>query len=171
MNMPDKNTCILSYSNSQEVLQAIRKLQANNFNLSTVSIIGNGNDKNECVVGIYRKAGQTRFYGAQAMFWESLWQTFDGELFLMVPESESLTAAGLIVSLLVKEQDDVDIHGFSVLGAALFKMGVPGESIHQYESAIKAEKILLIVNARRTEVERSCEILHSESQRATVHLA
>jgi len=169
--MAEKNTCILSYATSKDALKAIRKLQAKNFNLSAVSIIGNGRHKHERAVGIYSKAGRTYFHGAQVMFWESLWQTLDGELFLMVPELESLAAAGFIVQLLIKEPGDVDIHGFSVLGAALFHMGVPGDAISQYESAIKAGKILLIVNAKRADVERSCEILHSEMQQATVHLA
>ena len=169
--MPEKNTCILSYISSKDALHAIRKLQAQNFNLAAVSIVSNGNYKKEHAVGIYTKDGSTHFQGAQSMFWESLWQHLNGELFFVAPELELLVAAGFIVELLIKEQGDVNIHGFNVLGAALFNMGVPGDSISQYEAAIKAGRILLIVNDKRDEVERSCEILHSEMQQATVHLA
>jgi len=169
--MPEKNTCILSYISSKDALQAIGELQAKRFDLATVSIVANGHNKKECAVGIYSKAGRMYFYGAQCMFWESLWQILDGELFLMVTELESITAAGFIVQLLIKEQGDIDIHGFTVLGAALFHMGVPADSVKQYESAIKAGRILLIVNGKRADVERSCEILHGEMQQATVHLA
>ncbi|RKZ57348.1 MAG: hypothetical protein DRQ44_15865 [Gammaproteobacteria bacterium] len=169
--MPDKNTCIFSYTTPNDALQAFRKLQAQNFNLTAVSIVGNGRYKKEHAVGIYTKDGRSHFQGAQAMFWESLWRNLDGELFIVVPERASLAATGGIVQLLIKEQVDVDIHGFSVLGVALFNMGVPADGIAQYEAAIKAGKILLIVNGKRGEVERSCEVLHSEMQQATVHLA
>jgi len=170
-DMPEKNTCILSYISSKDALHAIRKLQAQKFNLAAVSIVGNGYHKEEHAVGIYTKDGTTHFQGAQSMFWESLWQKLNGKLFLALPGQASLVAAGAIVRLLVKEQGDVDIHGFNVLGAALFNMGVPVDSISQYEAAIKAGRILLIVNDKRDEVERSCEILHSDMQQATVHFA
>lgn len=171
MNIPEKNTCILSYTNTKDAGQAIEKLQAQNFNMAVVSIVGNGNHEEENAIGIYTINGNKHFQGAQANFWESLWQQLNGELFLMLPGLGSLAAAGSIVPLLVKGHDATDIHGFTALGIAFFTMGVPVDSISQYESAIKAGKILLIVNAKRGEVERSCEILHSEMQQATVHLA
>lgn len=170
--MPEKNTCILLYTTYEDVWQAVKKLQAQNFNLTAVSVVGNANDKEEQVVGVYTNDGNKHFQGTQAAFWQSLWEILDGELFFVTPELSSLFAAGAIVPLLVKEKDDIDIHGrFSALAATLFSMGVPANSIRQYEAEIKTGNILLIVNSKRADVERSCEILHSEMQQATVHLA
>ncbi|RKZ68772.1 MAG: DUF1269 domain-containing protein [Gammaproteobacteria bacterium] len=170
--MPEKNICILLYTIYEDVWQAVKKLQAQNFNLTAVSVVGNANDKEEQVVGVYTNDGNKHFQGTQAAFWEDLWKILDGELFFVIPELGALSAAGSIVPLLVKDKDDIDIHGrFSALAAALFSMGIPANSIRQYEAEIKAGKILLIVNDKRSEVERSCEILHSERQQATVHLA
>jgi len=171
VNIIGKNTCILSYTSTGDVESAISRLQAQNFNLAAVSIIGNGCSQKEHTAGIYIKDKNIHFQGLQAIFWEKLWKQLKGKLFIELPGLGSLTAAGFIVQLLVKEHDEIDIHGFSALGTAFFIMGVPGESITQYEAAIKAGKILLIVNAARAEVERSCKILHSEKQQATVHLA
>ena len=169
--MPETNTCILSYTSTEEVEKAIRKLQAEKFNLATVSIIGNGEQCEDDVVGIYTRGRNIHFHGKQEKFWEHLWQQFDGALLLVIPDIGVLVATGRIVPLLVKENEDIDIHGFSSLGVALYDMGVPVESISRYEQTVKAGNILLIVNARRIEVEHCCRILHSEIQQATVHLA
>ena len=45
------------------------------------------------------------------------------------------------------------------MGAALYSIWVPRESILNYETAIKANKILLIVHGSRGEVERAADIL------------
>ena len=171
MNMPEKNTCIMSYTSTREAGKAVRKLQEKQFDMTAVSVVGNGSHHEENVVGIYSSEGNRCFRGSRADFWEYLRQLLNGELFLSVPGRDSIVAAGSIVQLLAEEHDCIDIHGFSVLGAALFTMGVPVESIKQYEAAIKSGKVLLIVNAERNEVESSCEILHSEKQQVTVHLA
>jgi len=171
MTITEKNTCILSYTSINDAVQAVRKLQVQNFNLASVSVVSHGDYPEKHTVGIYMKDGDIHFQGVQEKFWESLWQRLNDKLFLVLPDLGSLVAAGAIVRLLVKQHDDIDIHGFSRLGIALFTMGVPGGSISQYEAAIKAGNILLIVNAKRSEVEHSCKILHNEKQRATVHLA
>jgi len=171
--MSEKNTCILLYPNYQDVWQAIRTLQVQNFNLQTLSIAGSAISEEEHVAGIYMEDnGCIHFRGAQAVFWENLLQLFNGELSLALSGQGALVIVGAIVRLLRQEQDDLDFHScLNAFDVVLFNMGIPGDSISQYKTAISAGNILLIVNARRKEVERSCEILHSETQQATVHLA
>jgi len=169
--MPKKNTCILSYSSTKDVRQAIDDLLAHGFDLDKVSIVGNEYNRGVHAIGFYLKGGVMHFQGGQSVFWNDMWQQFNDKLFFVMPDQSVLLATGCIVRLLVKERSDIDIHGFSVLGTALFSMGVPNDSINQYEADIEVGKILLIVNAGRDEIEKSCEILHSETQRATVHLA
>jgi len=171
-DVPEKNTCILLYPTYGDVWQAVKKLQAQKINLATVSVVGKANDKEEQVIGVKANGGKKYFRCTQVKFWQRLRKILDGELSFITPEFDALSAAGAIVLLLVKEKDDIDIHGqFSAFAAALFSMGVPANSIRQYETEIKTGKILLIVNSKRAEVERCCEILHSEMQRATVHQA
>ena len=170
--MPEKKTCILIYTTYEDVWQAVKKLQAQKFNLAVVSVVGNANPQEEQVVGLYTNDSYKNLTATHSAFWQSLWEILGGELFFVAPEYDTLSAVGAIVPLLVKEKDDIDIIGrFGALAAALFSMGVPESSVRQYEAEINAGNILLIVNSKRTEVERSCEILHSEMQQATVHLA
>jgi len=171
MNLPEKSTCILSYISPKDAEQAMNKLQAQNINMAGVSIAGKGSYQQECAIGLYIQNGCVHFKSTQAKFWENIGNVLNDKLFLLVLELGPLMVAGFIVNLLVKEHDDTDIQGFSVFGRVLFSLGVPVENINQYEAAIKSGNILLIVHAECEEVERSCEILHSETQRATVHLA
>ncbi len=170
--MPEKKTCILIYTTYKDVWQAVKKLQAQKINLAAVSVVANTNQQEEQVDGLHTNDSYKNLTATQAEFWQSLWEILDGKLFFVAAEFDSLSAVGAIVPLLVKKKDDIDILGrFGVLAAALFSMGVPENSVRQYEAEINAGNILLIVNSKRTEVERSCEILHSEMQQATVHLA
>ncbi len=170
--MPEKKTCILIYTTYEDVWQAVKKLQAQKINLAAVSVVANTNQQEEQVDGLHTNDSYKNLTATQAEFWQSLWEILDGKLFFVAAEFDSLSAVGAIVPLLVKKKDDIDILGrFGVLAAALFSMGVPENSVRQYEAEINAGNILLIVNSKRTEVERSCEILHSEMQQATVHLA
>ncbi len=170
--MPEKKTCILIYTTYEDVWQAVKKLQAQKINLAAVSVVGSANPQEEQVVGLYTNDSYKDLTVTQAAFWQSLLRILGGELFFVAPEFDSLFAVGAIIPLLVKKKDDIDILGrFGILAAALFSMGVPEDSVRQYEAEINAGNILLIVNSKRTEVERSCEILHSKIQQATVHLA
>jgi len=170
--MSEKKTCILIYTIYEDVWQAVKKLQAQKINMAAVSVVGNANPQEEQIVGLRTNDRYKNLTAMQAAFWQNMLGILDGELFFVDPEFDSLSAVGAIVPLLVKKNDDVDILGqFGVLAAALFSMGVPENSVRQYEAEINAGNILLIVNSKPTEVERSCEILHSEMQQATVHLA
>lgn len=170
--MSKKNACVLLYPNYQDARQAVEKLQTQNFNMKTVSIIGKGDASLQQHFGTSAIDKQVGFHNISARWRESLWNIPGGVLFFTLADFGALVAAGSIVALLMQEKNDMDINkGFTVLATALFNMGIPGESIKQYEEAVKAEKILLTVNGVRSDVEQACHILHNETQQATVHIA
>jgi hypothetical protein len=60
--------------------------------------------------------------------------------------------------------------GFSALGAALASIGIPENSILQYEESLKAGKFLLILHATPQEVERAKDRLdNSQATETTIH--
>jgi len=170
--MPEKNTCILLFTTYEDVWQAIKTLQAHKFNLKDVSVLANKNDENEQLPGLDTNNVSKYLQDAQTDFWEKLCKLLDVELYFLMSELSTLCATGGIVSMLQQDKSDTDIEGqFSALAEALFNMGIPANSIRQYETEIISGAILLIINSKRDEVERSCEVLHNTKQRATVHLA
>ena len=53
----------------------------------------------------------------------------------------------------------VVVGGLSALGAGLFSMGIPKDSIVKYETAVKADKFLLVVHGTADEAAKAKEIL------------
>ena len=64
------------------------------------------------------------------------------------------------------------VGGLSVLGAALWGMGIPKDSILRYETALKADKFLLILHGNKEETQRVKSILETtKAEESTLHAA
>lgn len=167
-----KNTCVLLYSNQQATEQGIEELHTQTFNMETVSVLGKGFQNDERAIGLYTSGEQLRFSGVQTTLWQKLWTQLSGASFFWLADFGPLAVAGPIIRLLVEGQESIEVGGgFTALGEALFSMGIPRDSIVDYETAVKAGKILLIVHGARSDVEHACHILHSETQQVAVHMA
>ena len=60
--------------------------------------------------------------------------------------------------------------GITALGAGLYSIGVPKNSIVQYETEVKNGKLLLVVHGTADEVERAKELLdQSKANLTAVH--
>ena len=60
----------------------------------------------------------------------------------------------------------VVVGGLSAIGAALYSLGIPKDSVINYETAIKAGKFVVIAHGTADEVERARNILHSAGRPA-----
>jgi hypothetical protein len=68
--------------------------------------------------------------------------------------------AGPIIALILSALEGaVVIGGLSVIGAGLFSIGIPENSILEYEEDLSAGKFLLIANGSIEEVSNASEIL------------
>ena len=62
--------------------------------------------------------------------------------------------------------------GLSALGAGLYSIGIPENSIVQYEAALKADKFLLLAHGSPDEVAKARDIMQTMNPiRITVHAA
>nr|WP_218780304.1 hypothetical protein [Crenothrix polyspora] len=60
--------------------------------------------------------------------------------------------------------------GLTALGGALASIGIPEDSVIQYEAALKADKFILIVHGSIDEVVKARNILmENKAEEATVH--
>lgn len=169
--MIEKNTCVVCYKSIDEVDEAICKLVADEFDMRSVSIIGDKTHYETYVVSHRAdKSADLRVDGVAPSKTYPKY-AFANAVLLDIPGLGTLMAAGSIVVLLHADNSDIDIHGLDPLGLTLFSLGIPVVSVIRYEDAIRGGELLLIINANRVEVERSCNILHNELRRATVHLA
>ena len=61
------------------------------------------------------------------------------------------------------------VGGFSALGAVLFSIGIPKDSVIEYEEALKADGFLIVANGQAAEMVRAKTILESVNAKKFDH--
>ena len=85
-----------------------------------------------------------------------------GAAFFFIPGIGPILVAGPLVAWIVAGLEGaVVVGGLSVLGAALYSMGIPKNSIVTYETALKSDKFLLVAHGTAEEVAKARDILQT----------
>jgi hypothetical protein len=156
--MPDAAISIFTDHNAAEA--AIRKLAGAGFAMQNLSIIGQGYHTEEKVTGFYSTGDRVRFWGRQGAVWGGLWGLFTAGMFLTIPVVGSVVVLGAFAAtLMIAIENALVIGGLSALGAALYSMGVPRDSVVAYEAAVKADGFLVMAHGTEGEVARARAIL------------
>ena len=94
-----------------------------------------------------------------------------GSAFFFVPGVGPLLVAGPLVAWIVGALEGAAIMGgMSALGAALVSIGIPQDSVLQYEESVKAGKFLLILHGTPEEVDRAKDRLdNTQATETSVH--
>jgi hypothetical protein len=94
-----------------------------------------------------------------------------GSAFFLIPGLGPILAAGPVVTWIVAALEGaVLVGGVSALGAGLFSLGIPKDSILKYEESVKAGKFLLIAHGTADEVQRARNILqNSGAEQINLH--
>jgi len=172
--MTSKNNCVAVYKTHAEVEAAVKELERAGFTMKNLSVIGKGYHTEEHPIGYYNTGDRVKFWGKQGAFWGGLWGLLFGSAFFWIPGVGPLAVAGSLTSTLVGGASGaVMTGGLTALGAALFSIGIPKDSIVQYEEAIKVDKFILICQGTHEEVERARDIIDSDScaENVSVHIA
>ena len=100
------------------------------------------------------------FRSKTGAFWGGLWGLLFGSAFFWVPGLGPLLVAGPLVSWIIGALEGaVLVGGLSAVGAGLYSLGIPKNSILQYETALKTGKFVLIAHGSLDETTRAKEIL------------
>lgn len=145
---------------------AVKALGAAHFDITKVSVIGRGFHTEEQVAGFYNSRDRIRFWGKYGAFWGGLWGMLMGGIFMTIPFVGPVIVAGhLAVLVLATVEGAVVVGGLSAIGAALYGLGIPKDSVLHYEEAIKEDRFMVIVHGTANEVEQARGILQSTSPR------
>ncbi len=156
----NNNSCVALYSAHDQAEEAVRVLQKAAFDIKKVSIVGKGYHREEHPIGFYNTGDRIRFWGAQGAFWGGVWGLLVGAALFWIPGLGPVVMAGPVVAALVGAlKGAVAVAGLSALGAALYSIGIPKDSIIRYETALKSDQYLIILHGNQTEVERAHEVL------------
>jgi len=158
--MTEKNSCVGIYNTHQEAEQAIKDLDKAGFDMKKLSIVGKGYHSDEDAIGYYNTGDRVKFWGKQGAFWGGLWGLLLGSAFFWLPGVGPLAVGGPLVASIVGGLEGAALTGgLTALGAALYSIGIPKDSIVIYETALKADKFLVIVHGTKDEVARAADIL------------
>lgn len=161
MNTTTMNNAVVAvYKTHPQAENAVKELQSSGFDMTKLSIAGRDYHTDEHVVGYYNSGDRMKAWGTTGAFWGGIWGMLFGSAFFFVPGVGPLLVAGPLVGwILGALEGALVVGGFSALGAALYGMNIPKNSILQYETALKAGKFVVIAHGTSDEVERARDII------------
>ncbi|OHX11222.1 DUF1269 domain-containing protein [Chromobacterium sphagni] len=162
--MEHANLAVYVYNTHVEAEDAIRFLSKAGFDVKKLSVIGKGYHSEEHPVGFYTLGDKMKAWGSVGAFWGGLWGLLIAPAVFFLPGLGLVAMAGPVVSALVGALEGaVVVGGLSALGAALTKVGVSAEQAIKYETALKADKYVLVVHGGMEDVARAHSILDVSS--------
>jgi hypothetical protein len=139
---------------------AVKKLVAAEFEMKNLSVVGKGYHSEEKVVGFYNFGERVAFWGSRGAVWGGLWGLFFGGLFVTLPVIGSVVVLGSLAAIVVSGiESAVVVGGAGALGAALYSLGIPKNSVIQYETALKADGFLVMAHGSAEDIARAKAIL------------
>ena len=112
------------------------------------------------VLGFYNAGDRVKFWGKLGAFWGGMWGLLFSSALLVIPVVGHVIVLGALASALVSGAAGAAVTGgLTALGAALYSIGIPTDSIVTYETALKADKFLLVVHGAPEEVLRARDLL------------
>jgi hypothetical protein len=158
MEQPD--TVVAVFNEHAAAEAAIKQIAGAGFAMKQLSVVGKGYHTEEKVVGFYNTGDRVRFWGTRGAVWGALWGLFFGGLFITTPVVGPLVMLGYVAATAIAVIENAAIlGGLSALGAALFSIGIPKNTVLDYEAAVKADGFLVMVHGTAAEVARAKAIL------------
>jgi hypothetical protein len=158
--MEKTDTVVAVFDGHPAAEAAIRQLAGAGFAMKQLSIVGKGYHTDEKVVGFYNTGDRIRFWGTRGAVWGALWSLFFGGLFITIPVVGPLVMLGYVAAAAIMAiENAVILRGLSALGAALFSIGIPKNTVLQYEAAVKADGFLVMAHGTAEDVARAKAIL------------
>jgi hypothetical protein len=154
------DTVVAVFTRHEDAEAAVRKLSSSGLDMTHFSIIGKGFHSEEKVVGFYNIGDRIKFWGKNGAFWGGIWSLFFGGVFVTLPLIGSVMVLGHLASIVVAAIEGALVFGgLSALGAALFSIGIPKDSVIEYEQAVKTDGYLVVAHGSGEEMMRSKAIL------------
>jgi uncharacterized membrane protein len=158
--MTQRNSVVAIFKTHIGAESAVKDLQQEGFEMKNLSIVGKDFETDENVVGYYNTGDRMKYWGKLGAFWGGFWGLLFGSAFFVIPGVGPLLMAGPIVGWIVGALEGaVVVGGLSALGAGLYSIGIPQDSILQYETEVKSGKYVLIAHGTDIETAHARNII------------
>jgi uncharacterized membrane protein len=170
--MTDTNAVIAVYDNHSAAEDAVKELQKSGFDMKKLSVVGKDYHSDEHVVGYYNAGDRMKYWGKWGAFWGGFWGLLFGSAFFWVPAIGPVLVGGPLVAWIIAGLENaLVVGGLSAIGAGLYSIGIPRDSIVTYETAIKAGQYLVVAHGTSDEVAKAKNILNaSKATQVTDHV-
>jgi uncharacterized membrane protein len=169
--MFETNSVVAIYDTHTQAEDAVKELQRSGFDMKKMSIVGKDYHTDEHVVGYYNTGDRMKYWGKLGAFWGGLWGMLFGAAFFAIPGVGPVLVAGPLVAWIVGALEGAAVvGGLSALGAGLYSIGIPKDSVVKYEAALKSDKFLLLAHGTAEEVAKARDILQTtDATEVAVH--
>jgi uncharacterized membrane protein len=158
--MAPLNSVVAIYETHVQAEEAVKELQEAGVDMKSLSIAAKDTHADEHVVGYYNAGDRMKYWGKIGAFWGGFWGLLFGSALFAIPGIGPLLVAGPLVGWIVAGLEGaVVVGGVSAVGAGLVSIGIPKDSVLEYEVALKSDKFLLIVHGTADEVDKAKEII------------
>jgi uncharacterized membrane protein len=158
--MTNNEPAVTVYNTHAEAEEMVKALQKAGFDMKKLSIIGRDYHTEDNVVGYYNTGDRMKYWGKMGAFWGGFWGLLFGGAFFWVPGIGQVLAAGPVVTAIVGALEEaVVVGGLGVIGAGLYGIGIPKDSVLKYETALKSNKFVVIAHGTPDEISRAKQIM------------
>ncbi len=158
MEKDDATVAVFADHNAAET--AVKKLAQAGFDMKALSVVGRGFHTEEKVVGFYNTGDRIKFWGTRGAFWGGFWGLFFSGVFITTPVVGPVIVLGYLAAAVISAVEGVVVFGgLSALGAALYSIGIPKDSVIDYEAAVKADNFLVMAHGAPADMARAKAIL------------
>lgn len=162
--MAKNNVVVAIYKSHTDAEAAVKELQKSGFDMKKLSIVARDYHTDQDVVGYYTTGDRMKHWGKLGAFWGGIWGLFFGSAFFLIPGIGPLLVAGPLVAWIVGALEGaVVMGGLSALGAGLYSLGIPKDSVLKYETALKAGKFVVIAHGSPDDTAQAQKIINNTS--------
>jgi len=141
------------YNTHLEAEAGIKELQRQGTDMKKLSIVGKDYHTEEHVVGYYNTGDRVKFWGKLGAFWGGVWGLLFGSAFFFLPGIGPVMVLGPLAGWIIGALEGaVVVGGLSALGASLYSIGIPKDSVVKYETDIKSGKFLVVAHGSAEEL-------------------
>jgi hypothetical protein len=170
--MQTDDSTIAVFADHEAAEAAVKKLAQASFDMKKLSVVGKGFHSEERVIGFYNVGDRMKFWGKQGAFWGGFWGLFLGGVFVTAPAVGPVIVLGYLAASVIAAVEGAVVAGsISALTAALISIGVPKDSVIDYETVMKQDGFLVMVHGGADDMRRAKAILGTaNASRIDVHM-
>ena len=166
--------CVAVFERPQDAESALRELHGAGFDMKRLSLVGRDHDAEEHAGGPNAARDEFKYWAKEGTFWGAVFGVLFWPAFFFIPGIGPVLTAGLIGSALIGTVEAAAAGAVaggtaSALVAALSSWGIPNDVATDYDTDLKASRLLLVASGNAAQLVGVQPILAARGATVSVH--